>query len=718
MFTRVLIVYFLLCGYAFAQSSNANCVNCHAEQVADWQQSDHAKAMAKATPASVLSDFNNAEVTHFTQKALFYHNDNGYFIRFTQKGQSTDYKVSYTFGHYPLQEYLIDVGSGKLQVFPFAWDSRDLAQGGQRWYPMYADEDIAANDRLHWLQPLQNWNGMCADCHSDGLKRNYNASYDTFNTQFDNINVGCQSCHGEMANHYDSTQQHATSSLGMSRDEEKALGHWLLTKGEPVAHWQGPKRDNAFMDTCFSCHALRSPLTDGFKPHTPFLDQFTPNFITPPLYYADGQIKEEDYVYGSFLQSKMFANGVNCLDCHDQHTMKVKIQGNGLCLQCHNSEVYQQPEHIRHPLDSEGAQCVNCHMPQTTYMGVDARRDHSFRIPHPELSEKYGMPNGCTNCHNEESNNWAKEQIRNWHKNPTPLPNAEAHFISLMHGEGLPLNQHIALINDTSVSAIKRASALTMLPYAVASLSDKDVSAWVHSDEPLIRLALAQTGQLLPPAERLKSYQTLLNDKYKAIRVAAANQLVGFGLKSDAFKQAFNELLTANAMSTWRGEGNLNQSLILLRQQKASQAMELLKQGIEVDPYFAPNYVNLADIYRNLGQAENEASTLEKGVEANPASSLLQYSQGLYFIRSGDQPAALGAFKLAMNNEPANPQYAYVYLLTMDSLGDTKRAVQQLKLALKRYGNNPQLIQLGSQLAAKAGDGSSKAYFDRLLQGQ
>jgi hypothetical protein len=86
-------------------------------------------------------------------------------------------------------------------------------------------------------------------------------------------------------------------------------------------------------------------LTDGFKANKPFLDQFVPQLLSPPNYHVDGQIKEEVYVYGSFLQSKMFAAGVNCLDCHDKHTMKLKLEDNGLCLQCHSASEYNLKLH-------------------------------------------------------------------------------------------------------------------------------------------------------------------------------------------------------------------------------------------------------------------------------------------------------------------------------------------------------------------------------------
>jgi predicted CXXCH cytochrome family protein len=296
-------------------------------------------------------------------KRNFTKKNDQFLIDFKEANQTTTYTVSYTFGHFPLQQYLIEAQGGRYQVFPFAWNSRSKNAGGLRWYAIYTEGQLTPADRIHWQQPLQNWNGMCADCHSTGLKRHYDAKENMFNSEWQTINVSCLSCHADHTEKQDNIRAH--SSVAFSSQEKTYVSEWVLDKDEKVASLN-QQRDNRFMDSCFACHALRSPLTDGFQQDKPFLDQFSPNWVVSPFYHADGQIKEEVYVYGSFLQSKMYRAGVNCLDCHDPHSMQVKIDGNGLCLQCHNAEVYQQPNHLMHPANTEAAQCVTCHMPETT----------------------------------------------------------------------------------------------------------------------------------------------------------------------------------------------------------------------------------------------------------------------------------------------------------------------------------------------------------------
>lgn len=309
MFRLLLLLLHIGITYStFASEANL-CGDCHQEQLYQWLASDHSNAMAAASESTVLGDFNDTTFYHFNQKATFYKKGKKFFIEFQEdKTEPRVYEVSYVFGHFPLQEYLIKTERGKMQVFPFAWDSRDKSNGGQKWYPKYPDEEISRQDRLHWLQPLQNWNRMCAGCHSSGLKRNYDNEKDTFNTVWNEINVSCQSCHGHVDdNHYAGNR---SSHSVLSESEQQDIGNWLLGKDKKIATWEGPKRDNSFMERCFACHSLRTPLTDGITPSEPFLSQFKPALLTTPQYHVDGQIQDEVYVYGSFLQSKMFEAGV------------------------------------------------------------------------------------------------------------------------------------------------------------------------------------------------------------------------------------------------------------------------------------------------------------------------------------------------------------------------------------------------------------------------
>ncbi|PKI16700.1 hypothetical protein CXF71_08550 [Colwellia sp. 12G3] len=690
--------------------SNQQCVSCHEQSQHDWQQSDHAKSMALANKQSILADFNNVDVKHYGQKAHFFIKDNRYLVTISYDNNTDTYPIKYTFGHFPLQQYLVETEVGKLQILPFAWDSRTQEKGGQRWYHNYSHEEIRPEDRLHWRQPLQNWNGMCADCHSDGLVRDYNADKNSFSSQFDNINVGCLSCHGDMSEH---ASQNAVANTGTTTKRttrgdvtsiKHPTGQWLRSIGETTAHWQGDKRDNNFMDGCFACHALRAPLTDGIQPKVPFLDQFTPQLLAPPNYHADGQIKEEVYVYGSFLQSKMYAAGVNCLDCHDKHTMKLKIEGNGLCLQCHGAEVYNVKEHHQHQGNSSGAQCANCHMPENRYMGVDDRRDHSFKIPRPDVSQAFGTPNACIKCHDDKSNQWASDNLEKWHGQPKKTSNSKQLLMILNSGQAISLEQHLAIIVDNQLDIISRATAIQLLSYTASSLSSDVLAPYLAHSEPLLRLSAATVAALMSPADKIKYLSPLLKDKYKSVRVATARNLVTSDISSvnqQLFDKAFKALIHANKVNSWRGEGVANQGVLAIEINDLTQAEESFKKAINIEPYFEAGYINLADIYRAQQKPFLVASVLSKGIKNNPKSADLHYSYGLHFVRQKKLDKGVLNFEKAMMLMPNNPQYAYTYVLGLDGAGQSKHALTKLKALIINYQDKSQLKELGLYLSQK-----------------
>lgn len=718
----ILLTSLTLChaGNSFANSALAvdqteqTCISCHKSAVQAWQKSDHAKSMALPDKHSVLANFDNVDVEHYGQKAHFFINDNQYKVTISYDDNIDTYPIKYTFGHFPLQQYLVETQQGKLQVLPFAWDARAKEEGGQRWYHNYSHEEIRPEDRLHWRQPLQNWNGMCADCHSDGLKRNYDADENSFKTNFDNINVGCMSCHSDMSEH--AKQDKPRNVAKDITSLEHPTGQWLRGINDKTAQWQGKKRDNSFMDNCFSCHSLRSPLTDGIEPNTPFLEQFMPQLPSAPTYYADGQIKEEVYVYGSFLQSKMFAKGVNCLDCHDKHTMKLKIAGNGLCLQCHGNEVYNVKSHHQHEESSIGAQCVNCHMPTKRYMGVDDRRDHSFKIPRPDVSAQFGTPNACTQCHEDKSNQWANDNLVKWHGKPKEILKSKHFLMSLNDGQSINLEDHLSIIADTKLDVISRASALQMLSFTTQMITIELLKPYLEHQENLLRLSAASAALLLPPGDRVQQLIPLLTDKYKAVRVAAARSLINSKILAhdqQAFNDALAELLNANAISSWRGEGRANQGALAIDSNNMPAAEKAFQDAITVDPYFEAGFINLADTYRVQQRPEKVGKVLVKGMQNIPNSAAIKYAYGLHMVRQQDLSKAIIAFEEAMLLAPDDAQYAYTFVLALDGTGQSTQALTTLKTLILNYPDKAQLRELGLYLSQKL---SSKTHYDWFMK--
>jgi len=730
-----------------------DCVSCHTPESAAWSTSDHAHAMAIATPQSVLGNFDKQSVEYYAQRATFFIDADKVkaTIIDTTDDSAQTFTIKYSFGHEPLQQYLVETEPGRLQVLPFAWDSRSKSDGGQRWYHNFDAQnknhstEVSVNDRLHWRQPLQNWNGMCADCHSDEVKRQYNSLDNSFNTTFSHISVGCVSCHGAMPEHQQANSK-LTADKPLSQNSKinpishyltmpSHTNYWAFTPQSPNAVWKAEPRDNGFMQTCYACHSLRAPLTDGFTAGTAFLDQFSPTLVTPPSYYPDGQIKEEVFVYGSFLQSKMHAKGVNCLDCHDSHTMKVKAQGNGLCLQCHKATVYETQQHHNHETNSQAAQCVSCHMPATTYMGVDSRRDHSFKVPRPDLSSQFDTPNACIDCHQEKSNQWASDAITKWRSDSelllskksgsNPKPNEfdtdkssvnRHNLLKLRHQQSLSVPLVIEIASDQAISVIDRASAIAMLAQTQSSLNARDLVGFVEHVDPLIRLATARASERVPAHHRADLVLPLLSDELRAVRVAAANSLIGVPIDPgnvQAFAKAFGELQVANNNIAWRGEGRINQGNIQLADNNLFAAELSYKASVTIDPFFAPGYMNLADVYRAKMREDLVADLLHDGMQKVPFSADLAYAFGLHLIRIKKISLSVSSFAQAMRLDDSNAQFAYTYILALDGTGKSEQALRELRALSPHYQYDAQLIELGLYIAKKLQREDDFRWFER-----
>ena len=334
--------------------------------------------------------------------STFYRKNGDYFVRTDgPDGKLHDYPIKYTFGWAPLQQYLIEFPGGRLQCLGIAWDNRPAEQGGRRWFHLYPDEKIDHKNRLHWTGRDQNWNYQCAECHSTDLQKHYNLETDSFKTTWAEIDVACEACHGPGARHValakgQSGGQTATrdSGTGLLVDlKDRDGGAWIIDSGTGVPSRRSvPRTSHTKIEMCARCHSRRGQIHAEYSHGNTLGNTHRLSRLEEPLYHSDGQIKEEVYVYGSFIQSSMYRAGVTCTDCHDAHSLRLKAEGNLLCAQCHQAQRYDTVDHHRHPIGSAGATCIACHMPQQAYMVIDDRADHSIRVPRPDLSLKLGTP--------------------------------------------------------------------------------------------------------------------------------------------------------------------------------------------------------------------------------------------------------------------------------------------------------------------------------------
>jgi len=682
------------------------CTSCHADQAKQWSGSHHDLAMQPADDTTVLGDFNNVKVTHFGVTSTFFQKDGSYRVRTEgPDGELQDYAIKYTFGVEPLQQYLIEFPGGRLQALSLAWDSRPEEQGGQRWFHLYPDEKISHDDELHWTQPSQNWNSMCAECHSTHLQKNYAPATRTFSTAWSEIDVSCEACHGPGSAHVAWAERkpgweklEPAKGLVLELDERHDVS-WKIDPKTGNASRSQVRTSNKEIEMCARCHARRSPISHQYAHGEPFMDHYLPRLLDEGMYFSDGQIDDEVYVYGSFLQSRMYAAGVTCSDCHEPHSLQLRAPGNGVCLQCHQADKFDQSSHHFHTPGSQGARCAECHMPPRTYMVVDPRHDHSMRIPRPDFSVKLGTPNACNNCHADEDAAWAAGQVERWYgRTPTGFQ-TYAHALHAARQETAGAGDDLAvLIRNTETPAIARATALATIGSSLSTATVDVLALGLSDDDAMVRAAAVSALESTPVEVRVRFAFPMLEDPVRAVRIEAARVLTSIptGELSKAqrvsLENAMDEAIAAQQTMAERPEAQVNLGNLYVALREADKAISAYNTATELNTAYVPGYVNLADLHRALGRETDAEKVLRQAVKVSPGNAGARHALGLSLVRQQRTQEGVEQLRLAADLAPDEARYLYVYAVALNSTGEPEQAIIVLQGAHNRHPNNRDIL--------------------------
>ena len=643
----------------------STCIECHQDEYNKWVGSHHDLAMQTANDSTVLGNFDNIKVKIDGVIYFFYKEDDQFFVRITEIDDSEKkYKISYTFGVTPLQQYLIDFENGKKQVLRATWDTLK-----KEWYHQYKGQNIKPDDWLHWTKDAQNWNTMCAECHSTNLEKNYFIELDSFNTTYSEINVSCESCHGPAKNH---NIWAANDTIGNNSYIIKGLNQ------------------NEQLNLCAPCHARRTKLTDNLEPGEQFENQYLVQNLSTNYYHGDGQIKEEDYVYGSFLQSKMYTNGVMCSNCHDPHSLELKFQGNTLCIQCHIPNDYDSKSHHFHKENTEASSCVNCHMAGVVYMGNDFRRDHSFRVPRPDQSEKYGTPNTCIQCHTDKSNTWASNAVKNWYGKDRKDHFSDKLLISASNNLTLEERSDLdKFIVDYRNPDIARATIIENLNFYTED-HYKLLLQVLNDSSAIVRYQALLKFRTLSPQNRTSIVINHMKDSTRLLRIGAAQ--LAFGIDENTFSEKdkinlnnsvaeLEDMLFANAdFST----GRLQLGDYYFQKGNYNSAINHYKMAIKKDSLLFPVYSNLATTYTMVKEYSKANETLDKWILLEPELGRPHYLKALLNFEIGEAKVAVEELKLAikLDQNDSRSMYNLATYYYQDSK-DLVLAEKYIKQALK-----------------------------------
>ena len=672
------------------------CAECHAKEVKEWKGSHHDLAMMVADKKSMLGDFNNTTfnyngiiTTFFKKGAKFMVNTD------SEDGSLKDYEIAYTFGVYPLQQYMIKFPKGNVQVMDIAWDSRVKEEGGQRWFHIHKDDNVTAGDVLHWTGQNLNWNYMCADCHSTNLKKNYDVETKSYHTTWDIINVSCEACHGPASKHMNWVKHRESNIInsGFPISLKYKIGKWDVNT---TTH-KSTLNDKE-IDVCAKCHSRRAQLDDDFTPGDKFDDHYLAVMLEENLYFPDGKIQDEVYVYDSFLQSKMYAKGVTCTDCHNPHTLNRRAEGDKVCAQCHKEEKYTATAHHFHEKGSTGSSCIACHMPARTYMGVDSRNDHSFRVPRPDVSVKQkNIPNACNLCHTDKKPKWAADAMTKWYgKTPVGKQNF-AHDIQALrtNQEDAPKSLYKILLSDAP--DIAKATAIEYLGSYPSKQTYTTTLQMLMKKDATTRRAALQALEAFPPKMRMKKTFEMLLDPVKIVRMEAVRQLSAFPLgqlpkeQKELIEKALNEYEKILLFTAERPESQVSLGVFYANRGMTEKAEEAYKEALRLQPQFVPAYINYANFLLTNGKSQEAMKLLKKGIEKVPNIAILHHALGLWYVRNKESEKAVSELKKAAKLNENNARFSYVYAVAIAEK-NPKEAIKILEEAYLIHAGDMQIV--------------------------
>lgn len=592
-------------------------------------------------------------------------------------------------GHDPLRQFLVSAPGGRLQACSDAYDPAK-----NEWFDVFGNDGRQPGEWGHWTGQGMNWNSMCAACHNTRLRKNYDPAANSYHTTMAEKTVSCEACHGPMKDHVE--WQGKSPGHGAGKD--------------PTIKRQ--TRDQ-MLDTCGACHSRRGELTGDLVPGSAFHDHFSLTVTDASnLYYPDGQVREENYEYTSFLSSRMHHAGVRCVDCHDPHSGKRILPGNLLCMRCHSgatqppAPVIDPLKHSRHTPGSAGNDCTACHMPVTNYMQRHPRHDHGFTIPDPLLTLKHGTPNACNRCHTDQTAEWAHKHTQEWYGEKMDRPTRKRALLIAAARNGDPAARDglLKLIKEEPIAAWRATichllARWTMEPAVSATL----VSA-TEDTEPMVREAAARA--LIPAArtgdpEVRKIFGKLMADASRSVRLIAAWAICDtLDLNSPAGKELIHQL----DLDADQPLGRMRLSQFAYLRGDAQAAIRQIRKAIEWDGNSAPFHHDLAILLSAGGDVSGAIRSLENAVRLAPSEAEYHFKLGLARSAADDLEGTILALEKAVEIDPSDGRAFYNLGLAYNSAHRATAAVAALRKAEAAEPSDPSFPYARATIHARSGE--------------
>ena len=673
-------------------SGSESCIECHQRFYELWSPSHHGKAMEPMNSAYIKSKQlpNSEDFSLEGKKYRVEFSDSTMTMIETDGDSLRDYKIVWALGGKNVSYYLTDLGKGKLQTIPLAYDHNkkiwyNNPESAVRHFP---DANMRADEALPWKDRMYNFNTSCYSCHVSQLETNFDLATDSYHSTWKEPGINCETCHGPSAEHVRVAKEAKKTGKKLGLDELEIIVTSTFTQ-------------NQHNSSCAPCHAQMRPITPSYMPGDRFFDNYDLTTFENSDFYPDGRDLGETYTFTSWNQNQCMIQGeLHCVICHTSSGRdRYADKPNDACLQCHNERTENLSAHTGHKPDSEGSVCINCHMPQTIF-GRMVQSDHSFRPPMPEATIRYGSPNACNLCHTDKSPEWANKIVKarpNGNYQEETMKWADL-ILQARQENWKNLDDMLAVISEEKYDAVVQNSLIRLLTNCE---NEKKwpvlMDAVLNNPSPLVR-ASAATGLLGNSSPEAKN--TLIkacSDEYRLVRVAAAFPLASFPEESfpaadiEVVKKATDEYMTSIVTRPDDWSSHYNMGIYHQNKGDATLALESYETATKLYPEAVLPLVNSSVLYSYIGNHAKAEANLKKVLESDPGNEAANLNLGLLLAELGRMDEAEIALKKALEANPENQPVAAKNLSVIaGQKGNFSEAVKYAGIAWKARPENPE----------------------------
>ncbi|MFA9390278.1 MAG: ammonia-forming cytochrome c nitrite reductase subunit c552 [Prolixibacteraceae bacterium] len=640
-------------------TGSSTCIECHAKFYELWSGSHHGLAMQPITSKFIANEIQTNQEAILMEKGYYTAivKDTSLIIQEVKNEQITNYEVIWALGGKNVYYFLTALDGGRLQTLPLAYNLNtklwyNNPASAIRHFPQMGGHNTN-DEALPWKHRQYTFNTSCYSCHVSQLSNNFDLASNTYQTNWKESGINCETCHGPASEHVNAAR--LAEKKGVPLDDLKLIVTKTFT----------PEQHNA---SCAPCHAKMRAITPSYTPGDKYFDNYDLITLESTDFYPDGRDLGENYTMtGWHMNACAKAGELHCVTCHTS-SGRYRFKSNDLttankaCTSCHSEKEEHYEQHTHHAISSISPKCIDCHMPKTTFGHMD-RSDHSFRPPMPMASLEFQSPNACNLCHSNQDAKWAQQQLFKWKKDNGYQDKTMAAgrlLVDARTEKWEHSNEIMEAIKTNKYGEVYTTSFLRLMVTLDNPQKKEAAFAALKFDSPLIRSAAASALYGFTDLETGKNLLKAAQDEILLVRLAAALPLTIFD------QMAFTP----------------DEQTII---QKVSNEYT---QSLITRPDDWSAYYNLGNYYQNTGQTEKALISYETATKLAPDAILPLVNSSYLLSVNGNQEQAQLKLEKALLEDPMNEAANFNYGLLMAEVKNMDAADKALRKVLQVNNKN------------------------------